>query len=352
MKISPSQVSRHLRANSHNIYIVLGEELLLSLESFREIRDFFVSQGYDDRKLIFPDHNNDWENLENHYSNMSLFSNKQLIEIRVQSTRLGRSGTISMQNLANRELFDTKVIILISEFDKKSLTTGWLKKMQQSCVVVQSKKLQPDEIKKWIHTRLAKQGQAGDHSVIDHISEKVEGDLLAASQEIKKLALTLPPGNMKLDEVSKALKDVARFDVYDLSESVMKRNANKSIRIMLSLKFEGQAPALVLWAIVNELRYLLEIKMRSSAGVDVHTALKQAKSWGFKKKVVPQIIPNITELKIRKLLEEGHNIDLVIKGLKKGNSWESLIEYTLNVIKILKGEESKKNQPYEHQKVY
>ena len=335
MQIKSNQITNYFGPNIPKICVTYGYEMLINLEVNLKIRNYVEKLGYKNRVVLFVDQNFDWTELESQVANLSLFETKKLIEIRLQNNKISKFGSAALKKLTSRDLSNVFVLITISGFDRKILASPWYKAIDKKGLMVESKSIDRLMLPKWIAEKLAKQKQIASEEIIHLIVDRVEGNLMAASQEIKKIGLLLPQGNLEFNDVLKSLKDVSRYDISDIGYAILNRDRKRFVKVVNTLHIEGQAPSLILWAIMQEIRVLLLVKIKIEEGSSAAKAIADARVWGVKKKLIPRIVFLTNKLEIFKIMDKGHKTDLTIKGLNKEDPWCSIINLGLFIIGII-----------------
>ncbi|MAW33229.1 MAG: DNA polymerase III subunit delta [Proteobacteria bacterium] len=335
MRIKSNQISNYFSNNIPKICVTYGYELLINLEINQKIRNYVKKHGYNNRVILFVDQNFDWTELESQVLNLSLFESKKLIEIRLQNNKLTKFGSTALEKLTSLDLSNVFILITLSTFDRKILASPWYKAIEKKGLMVESKPIDRFMLPEWITEKLAKQKQIASKEIIQLIVDRVEGNLMAASQEIKKIGLLLPQGTLEFDDVVKSLKNVSRYDISDIGHAILDRDRERFVKIVNTLHIEGQAPSLILWAIMQEIRVLLLIKIKIEEGSSAAKAIADSRVWGVRKKLLPRIVFLTNKPEIIKIMNKGHQTDLTIKGLIKEDPWCSITNLGLFIIGII-----------------
>ncbi len=332
MQITTNQLAASLRKNLPKILVVYGEETLLQIEACQKIKRTAHERGYTDQKLLYADQTFDWNELELTVSNLSLFASKQIIDIRIPTGKPGTAGAKALQKLAESDLTDVIVLISISSFDRQIKNSKWFQKLDKNSLMINAQKISKFEFPSWITQKLSHQNQKVDRETIGFIIDRVEGNLLAASQEIEKLGLVLPTGRLSLDLVDQALRDVSRYDISDIGSSILTKDRRKFVKVTRSLEFEGTSPPLILWAITQEIRTILSVMIKVKKGITINEAVRTSRCWGLRKQTIPYLAKRISRSEIVSIIKNCHKTDLIIKGLSKSDPWDSLINLGLTII--------------------
>ena len=304
MQIAPEQLSAHLAKGFAPLYAITGDEALRALESADAIRAEAKKRGFTDRKVhsVTPFFN--WSALQGDLSGMSLFGDKPLIDLRIPSGKPGKDGGAALERLAGMVHADACLLVTFPG-DWSTLKTAWCKALAAAGVLVESKAIDNAALPDWIGERLARQRQGADREVLQFIAERVEGNLLAAHQEIQKFALLHPPGKLSLEQVRETVLNVARYDVFKVSEAWLAGDLPRLRRMLDGLKGEGEAPPLILWAMADDIRTLAKIKRGErvfNKGPRIGAYERRARS--------------IANPRIGDALKHAAAIDRLIKGLR------------------------------------
>jgi DNA polymerase-3 subunit delta len=250
------------------VWLIAGDEPLLTgrqRTSFAPTR----KEGFTGRDLFVTDRSFDWSEVAAASRALSLFSERRILEIRMPTARPGKEGGAALAALAADPGPDNLVLVITARPEKEAWSSAWLKAFEKHGVFVQSSPVEIGKLPQWISGRASKAGLTLDPGAAEFLAERVEGNLLAAQQEIEKLALLTPAGRVSMDAMQAAVANSARYSVYQLGEAALDGDAPRSLRILEGLRVEGAEPPLVLWALCRELRALADVRN----GI-------QKKSWG------------------------------------------------------------------------
>ncbi|MEQ1882948.1 MAG: DNA polymerase III subunit delta, partial [Burkholderiales bacterium] len=221
MRVDSEQLAQHLSRGLKSLYVVYGEELLLALEAADRIRTKARSEGFSERKVLVADTHFDWGELSLAGNSLSLFATRRVLDLRIPSGKPGKLGSEALQALASALPEDTLVLISLPRLDRQSLAAKWFEALEHAGVAVHAAEVRREQLGNWLSARLALNGQQADPATIDFLASRVEGNLMAASQEVQKLALLFPAGMLPFAEVKNAVLDVARFDVFDIGLALL-----------------------------------------------------------------------------------------------------------------------------------
>ena len=336
MQISASQLGNHLQRGLKSLYTLYGDEPLLIQEAADVIRAAARTQGYTERSShTVAGAHFDWSEVLAAGGSLSLFADRQVLELRIPSGKPGKDGSVALQQLAEAARGNDSLLTLIvlPRLDKTTRASAWFMALEGQGVTVQVDTVERAALPAWIAQRLGVQGQrvrAGEEGerTLQFFADRVEGNLLAAHQEIQKLALLHPAGELSFEQVETAVLNVARFDVFKLSEAVLAGQPGRVQRMLDGLKAEGEAEVLVHFALSEDIRALKRVKDAMASGRPLPMALRDNRVWGIKERLFERVLPRLTDLKLAELLQAAHQVDGIVKGLKQADwpqdSWQAL----------------------------
>ncbi len=276
MNVRPDQLADILKQQLHPVYLISGDEPLQVMESSDRVRACCRQQGYDEREIFDVDASFDWQLLKDEASSMSLFSSRRILEVRLPSAKPGREGGQALKAYASSPPEDTVLLITAGKLEAAQKNSAWFKALDQAGVVMQCWPVAADRLPAWIKQRFQSRGMQPGKDVIDYVCQRVEGNLLAAAQEIDKLNLLVGPGAVDIASVREAVADSSRFSVFELADSALAGEQARVIRILQGLHAEGIEPVLVTWALAKDIRLLASVAANRDAA---DYALKQAGVW-------------------------------------------------------------------------
>ena len=326
MQIKPNQLSHQLQKNIAPLYTLFGNEPLLIAETTDLIRASATQQNYTEREVFTVDHRFDWDELQQANNNLSLFGDKRVMDIRIPSGKPGREGGKAIEAYCQTLPQDTITLITLPRIDKQGQSTKWFKALENTGVTVPFYPIERAQLPAWIEQRLIKQLQSTDTETLQFLADSVEGNLLAAHQEISKLALLYPVGKLSFEQVKDAVLEVARYDVFKLSEAMMAGNAARYVRILEELKGEGTAPPLILATLAEQIRSLLLIRKGLDAGKPMMQLMREARVWGERQRLMENAARRIGVKSLTNALLLAARIDRISKGVAMGDTWDELIQ--------------------------
>jgi len=324
MQLAPSQLANHLQKGLKSLYTVHGDEPLLVQEALDTLRAFARTQGFTERSShTVAGAHFDWSEVLAAGGSLSLFADKQIIELRIPSGKPGKEGGAALQLLAEqaRGNESTLTLVMLPRLDKLGKGSAWFGALESFGITLAVEPVERNALPAWIAQRLAVQGQrvasgeAGQHS-LQFFADRVEGNLLAAHQEIQKLALLYPPGELTFDQIESAVLNVARYDVFKLSDAVLAGQIIRVQRMLDGLQAEGEAAVLVHYTLAEDIRALKRVKDAMNRGSPLPMALREQRVWGTRERLFERVLPRLGDAALASLLRAAHQVDGVVKGLK------------------------------------
>lgn len=322
MAREPAQLLAALKRGPAPLTTIYGAEPLLILETADAFRAAARAAGCSEREVFTAEPGADWKSLGASAANRSLFADRKLVEIRVPTGKPGKDGGQALESYAARLPEDAVTLVLLPELDWNQVKSAWFRALDAAGVMVEAKPVARADLPAWLAERLARQNQKADAATLEWLSDRIEGNLLAARQEVEKLALLLPGGEVTLDAIRDCVTDVSRFDLDDLSDAVHAGEAARIARVMDSLEAGGEAQPLILWVLTEDLRAMMQL----ATGERPRRYLPQAKMDRLAKSARRQPPGALA----RALLQASH-ADRMIKGVATGNAWLSLTTLALQI---------------------
>jgi DNA polymerase-3 subunit delta len=336
MQLAPAQLSQHLQRGLRSLYTLHGDEPLLLQEAADAIRTVARTQGYTERSVFtVAGANFDWGGVLAAGGSLSLFADKQILDIRIPSGKPGKDGSAALQRLAEDAQGNDSTLVLITlpRLDRATKTGAWFTALENAGTSVQIDPVERAALPAWIAQRLKAQGQQvapgeDGQRALQMFTDRVEGNLLAAHQEISKLALLHPPGELSAEQIDSAVLNVARYDVFKLSEAVLSGQALRTQRMLAGLQAEGEAAVLVHYTLAEDIRALKRVRDAMDAGRPLPMALREQRVWGAREKLFERVLPRLTAPRLARLLYAAHQVDGIVKGLKQpdwpADGWQAL----------------------------
>lgn len=331
MLLKGEQLAAHLDRELRPLYVLYGDEPLLVIEAADAIRASAKKRGYSEREVLTVLPQFDWGTLLAAGGNMSLFGDKKLIDLRIPTGKPGKEGSSALQQWCQNLSMDNLLLITLPELDWREEKAAWFTALVNAGVAIKLMAPPLAELPGWIAGRLRRQQQSADIDSLKFIAERVEGNLLAAHQEILKLGLLYPVGQLTEAQVRDAVLNVARYDIDGLREALLSGDIGRLTRTLDGLMQEGEAPPLVLWAMSEEIRTLTLIRAGMDAGRPMDQLLKDAKVWGPRQNPVKKALQRMSTAKLEAALQHAGKIDRLAKGIGQGNIWEEFLRLGLRL---------------------
>ena len=330
MRISTEQLQQHLARELKPLYTIFGDEALLALEAADRIRAKARAEGYTERSVLTVDSGFKWSELAFASQSQSLFATRRILELRIPTGKPGVEGSEALQAYCEGLPPDTVTLISLPGVEWRAQKSGWFEALERAGAMIEAKPVARKNLPEWLAGRLREQKLETDSETLDFIAERVEGNLLAAHQEVQKLALLLPAGKITHEQVSEAVLDVARYDVFSLGEALLEGDVLHLARMMDGLKGEGAAPPLVLWAITDEIRAIGRVLEGLAAGKTPPQLWRDVKVYGMShQNLMQQNCRRYTREQVESALVHAAKVDRMVKGLIRGDVWDELLQLAL-----------------------
>jgi len=322
MQIRPDALAAQLAKGLKPLYTVHGDEPLLAQEAADAVRAAAKAQGYGERKVFTVSGAYfDWGPVLGAAQALSLFAERQFIEIRIPGGKPGKEGSEALQRYCAALPEDVITLVSLPRLDKTQLSSAWFQALDGAGLSVKVEPVDRRALPQWIAQRLNAQGQQvregeeGQRSLA-FFADRVEGNLLAAHQELQKLALLHPPGPLSFEQIESAVLNVARYDVFKLSESVLSGQTGRVLRMLEGLEAEGEAAVLVHWALADDIRALKRVREALDGGKPLPMALREARVWGVKERLFERLVPGLNPRSLQELVTAAQICDGIVKGLR------------------------------------
>lgn len=316
MKLTPDSLATHLKQQLLPLYLVSGDEPLLTGEAADAVRAAARSAGFTEREVHFLERGSDWDDVRAAAGNLSLFGSRRLLELRLPTGRPGVAGNNALLALIEKSDRDTLLLVLTPRLEREAQAAPWVRAVESRGGWVQVWPVESDRLLGWLRTRCRRLGLDMNEEALALLAERTEGNLLAAHQELEKLRLLAGTGTLTADAVLAAVADSARFDVFRLSEAVLEGEADRALRVLTGLRAEGTEPTLVLWALTKALRDLWHEISSPSAG--------PARGWQRQAAALQKAARRAPRLSFRALTLRAARADRMIKGRLHGDAWDEM----------------------------
>jgi DNA polymerase-3 subunit delta len=333
LKLAADRLATHLTKTLASVYLVAGDEPFLVAEALKSIRVRARQGGFEHRDLIVVERGFKWEELEADADNLSLFSSRRILELRLTSPRPGDNGRRTICALLDKPDPDRLLLIATTKLDSAASRSVWVKTIEKSGVVVQVWPIERPKLPRWIQERAGRAGLKFSKGAAELLADRIEGNLLAADQEIQKLALLLGEGNVDEQMILDAVANNSRFDVFRLVDAILDGNPRRSLAIVDGLRAEGIAPALVSWALSRELCLLTRLKSAESQGDSEGRETSRQRVWPqYRQPLVARALRKYRLGQLTALLAQAAEVDRVIKGVSQGRPWDELTQLVIDML--------------------
>jgi DNA polymerase-3 subunit delta len=330
MKIRPEQLKSHLLKELLPVYVVSGDEPLLAQESADAVRHEARKQGFSGRKVFHGDGNFDWGNLHNEANALSLFAEKKIIEVKIANGKPGDKGSKALCELCANPNPDNLLLIILPKLERGAQNSKWMKTLESLGAHIQVWPITGDQLPRWIKQRLLQSDINANQEAAEILAERVEGNLLAAVQEIEKLKLLATDGNVDAIKMSSVVADSARYNIFEFVDKILIGDAQSAARSLRGLHSEGTDAIPLLWAITRELRILVKASEQVSNGEQRDWALKNVGVWEKRLPLFRKALQRCSAAHLRMLLYQAGAIDRGIKGMRKADVWDEITTLVLS----------------------
>ncbi len=327
MKIRVDQLKQQLEKTLAPLYLISGDEPLQVMEAADQVRAKARELGYTERTVMDVDKDFDWGTLTAESNSLSLFAEQRILELRIPTGKPGKPGGAALAEYAARPAEDTVLIITAGKLDKTATNTKWYKSLDAVGITLQCWPIDSSALPRWIENRCMMKGLQPDKEAVRLLVERVEGNLLAAAQEVEKLRLLVDTTTLTAEQVTEAVADCSRFTIFDLTDAALSGDISRTSHIISSLQSEGVEVVLALWAMSREIRTLLAAAESSQQSADA--ALAKAGVWSKRLPVMKRALSRHNKNSLQQLLMMCGNTDRTIKGLEAGKAWDEMYRLCL-----------------------
>ncbi len=330
MQLRAEELERHLARGLAPLYVIHGDEPLQSLEAADAIRARARAQGFAEREVLTVERGFDWGLLAASGANLSLFSTKKLIELRMPGGKPGTDGAAAIVQFCAAPVADVLTLVTLPKLDRRSQDTAWFKALTREGALINTFQVERAQLPQWIAARLARQKQKAGHETLQFLADSVEGNLLAAHQEIQKLGLLFAQGELDFDAVCGAVLNVARYDAFQLNEAMLAGDKARLARMLDGLKSEGEAPPKILWVLSEEIRAVAKVQAGLAQGEELQQLWRNNRVWGgVRQQLVTEAARRLKSAALAAALRHAARIDRTVKGLARGDVWDELLQLCL-----------------------
>ena len=331
MDLRLNQLTQHLERNLAPVYVVHGDEPLLAIEAGDAIRAAARRAGCDEREILVVEPGFKWDALLAANANLGLFGGRKLVDLRIPTGKPGVEGAKALEAYAANPNPDHVTLVTLPKLDRAAQNAAWFVALTGAGVAITVYPLDRDDLPAWIAARLARQKQRVARETLAFLADRCEGNLFAAQQEIEKLGLLLPEGELDHDEVLGAVADVARYDVFQLSEAWLDGDAARALRIIRALQAEGEGIQLLLWQLGEDVHALAAVQDAVAGGTPAGAAVRNARVWGKRQAALERAVRRVQPGVAVQLLRALARLDALSKGLGRGNAWDDLVTLALTL---------------------
>lgn len=327
MRIRPEQLERSLSERLLSAYLICGDEPLLVLEAADQVRSAARHAGYE-RQVFDADARYDYGQLIAESQALSLFASRRLLDLRPEGGKLGRDGSDAVRTLLQGGNSDDLLLITTGKLDKRALSAAWVQAVEQHGAVVQCWPVKPPELPGWLDQRMRAQGLEPAPEATRALAERVEGNLLAAVQEIDKLRLLKGSGPISAEDVRRLVADSARFEVFLLLDEALGGRTARALRIAAGLKREGSAVAMIAAMLAREVRRIVHLRHVMDSGGNLQSEYRRSGIWDARKMLIERALRRRSLKAWEQLLVRCGDIDRAVKGVDRRDPW-LLVEQVL-----------------------
>lgn len=324
MRLKAEQLTQHLNQGLRPIYLVGGEEPLLIQEATDQIRLSARQQEFTERECLHVEQGFDWQTLTAETSNLSLFSDKKIIELRLPTGKPGDQGAKALVSYAKAPPPDTLLLVICNKLDKSILKSKWASTLESAGAVIQIWPVSPQQLPKWVASRLKQKGLQADPEAIALLCERTEGNLLAAQQEIEKLSLTAVDSTLNASALSQHVGNNARYNLFAMIDEALKGNARQASKMLQGLQEEGSEALVILWALNKDIHTLLKVSELAKQGKPLDAAIQASGVWQSRRALISQAAKRLNHTQISTLISLAGEADRSAKGMSEANIWSQL----------------------------
>jgi DNA polymerase-3 subunit delta len=334
MRLDSSQLKQHLTQNLSRLYVLVGDEPLAQSECLDALRSAARKAGADERTGFIVERNFNWQQISQFGQAMSLFSSQRILEIHIPNGKPGVDGGKALVELAANLIPDTTIIITLPELEREAKNSAWFNALQSASILIELKEVAPGQLPQWLAARLKVQNQSTDTATLAFIAHQVEGNLLAAHQEVQKLGLLYPAGEISAEAVRESVLNVSRYDAFQLGEAVLAGDAERTTRILQGLQDEGETAVAIMNPLMWVLRPLVRIKHAEKNGENLNNAMTSARIYGERQHLVKRALSRLSLRQLDAALQKLCDIDKIAKGVMQGDAWLELSRLCFGLAKV------------------
>ncbi len=331
MQVKTEQILSQLKSRIPPVIWVAGDETLLVQETCDEVRHFALEQGFSEREVYTAQGGFDWNILLESSNNLSLFAEKKLIDLRLNSSKLDDNGKKTLHAYLTNPSEDNLLLISSPKVEKAATNTRWFKKIEAEAYFVVIWPIRSQQLAGWVRQRLKRHGLTADAQAIDILCQRTEGNLLATAQEIDKLSILADNKELDASMVARAVADSSRFNVFTLIDTALAGHTGRALNILYHLKAESEDPLKILNFICREIRSLCKMTQQIDSGQSISSVLQQHRVWRNRMAPVSTALDKHSLMELQAFLNDAKAIDQSVKGLNKLNTWDQLIALIISL---------------------
>ncbi len=332
MQVRAEQLEAQLAKSLAPLYVIHGDEPLLALEAADAVRAAARKHGFVEREVFVAERHFDWSELAHAAASRSLFGGSKLIELRLPGGKPGTPGAAALEAYCARLGPDALTLVTLPRLDRAGQDSGWFGALSAAGVVVNVFPIERARLPEWIGERLGRQGQRASREVLECLADRVEGNLLAAHQEVQKLGLLLPEGEIALAQAWEAVANVARYDAYAGGAALLGGDLARYVRVIEGLRGEGETPSFVLWVLAEDLRALERVHEGLAQARPLEQLLRENRVWGPRQQLVKAALKRFPRAALGAALRRAALIDRMIKGVARGEPWDEFVKLGLRLL--------------------
>ena len=337
MQVKPEQLGAALAKNLPPLIWVSGDETLLVQEACDEVREFARNNHFGEREILDAGPAFNWNALLQSASNLSLFAEKKLMDLRLASPKLDNEAKEALREYANNPGEDNLLLITSARVEKAATSTKWFKAIESAGLFIQVWPINIQQLPQWIQRRMQHHGLSADPDALALLAERVEGNLLAAAQEVEKLAVLYEGQRLNPDMVMRAVADSSRFSIYTLIDAALAGNAARALNILYHLRAEGGEALHILNQLCKELRALTRMRAKVEQGQNLNGVMQTERVWKNRTQIVGTALKNHNVRKLEEMLKNARVVDQSVKGVLKNNAWDELADLLLRLANVSLG---------------
>jgi len=331
LRLNIDQLAGHLQKQLSSVYLISGDEPLLAMEATDQIRQVARQSGFTERDVYHVEKGFDWNEISSSSSSMSLFAEKKLIEIRMPSGKAGTVGGKMLAELAQQPPPDTLIMLITGKLDTATRKNKWYRAFESQGVCLQLWPVPAHQLPSWIEQRLGAEGITASREAVQLLADRVEGNLLAADQEIKKLKMQTNKTSIDIEDVLEAVADSARHNVFEFVDAALAQQTHKLSRMLGHIRAEGVQPPVVLWTMAREFRLLFSVADALAKRRSPEQAMDAQRVWSNRRSMVTSAARRKQPGYWGACLSRCTKIDRMIKGIADGNPWDELLQLSFRM---------------------